>query len=332
MKITLSMLSVLALLVPAHAMEATADPHTPTAVRIGVPEPTNLQFLTYWVAVGAGHFEDLGLDVELVAPPMPAQAPQFLLQNRVDATVLMAPLYLGMIADRHPVKLFANLLANDPINLVVDRSVASSLNLSATAPLAERLNAIRGLRIGVAENASARTRVLFESVGMDPEQDVDIVELHGPEQIPAFTSGQVDALHTHTPFLEQALVDHNGFLLVNQSAGEVPELADLAIHTMVTTDAYLAANRRAVTAMAIAIYRAQRLLHTNPTAAVQAIQNSGVPNLVLPRLAAIVELYRHAVPFSLSVDPESVIRTADLFEGRPNHPDFTQIDVRDYLA
>ena len=62
MKITLSLLSVLALLVPAHAVEATANPHTPTAVRIGVPEPTNLQFLTFWVAVGAGYFEDLGLD------------------------------------------------------------------------------------------------------------------------------------------------------------------------------------------------------------------------------------------------------------------------------
>lgn len=326
---TLGLLATLALLVPAAEVSAETQARAPIAVRIGVPEPTNLQFLSYWVAAGAGYFEDYGLDVGLVAPPMPGQAPQFLLQGRVDVTVLQAPLYLGMIADRHPVKLFANLLTNDPINLVVDKDVADERNLSSTAPLPDRLNALRGLRIGVAENASARTRVLFESVGMDPDSDVDIVELHGEDQIPAFVSGAVHALHTHTPFLEEALVDHDAFLLVNQSAGEVPELSGLAIHTMVTTDTYLANNRRAVTAIKLALYRAQRLLHADPDEAVQAILNSGVPS---QRLTAIVNLYRHAVPLPPTMRPDQVIRTADLFVGRPNHPDFTQIDIRDYLA
>jgi ABC-type nitrate/sulfonate/bicarbonate transport system substrate-binding protein len=322
-RVALVLLAVLALLAPA--VEATAEPRAPITVRIGVPEPTNLQFMTFWVAVGAGYFENYRLDVDVVAPPMPAQTPQQLLQGQIDAAVLMAPLYLGMIADEHPVKLFQNLLTNDPINLVVDRDLA----ISPTAPLATRLNALRGLRIGVADNASARTRVLFESVGMDPREDVEIVELHGPDQIPAFTSGAVDALHTHTPFLEQALVDHDALLLVNQSAGEVPELSGLAVHTMVTTDAYLANNGRAVTGMKAAIYRAQRLLLTDPDAALQAVRNSG---LNPPRLETIVDLYSRAVPLTLSVDPDSVLKTAGLFVGRPNHPDFARIDVDDYLA
>jgi NitT/TauT family transport system substrate-binding protein len=330
-RVVLSLLTALTLLVSVPAVEAAAEPRTPTAVRIGVPEPTNLQFLTFWVAVGAGYFEDHGLDVELVTPPTAMQTPQFLLEGRIDATVLMAPLYLGMIADQHPVKLFANLLTNDPINLVVDKDVAAERGLSPTAPLPDKLNAIRGLRIGVADNAGARTRVLFQSVGMDPDRDVEIIPLHGEEQLPAFTSGAVDALHTHTPFLEEALVEHDGFLLVNQSAGEVPELSGLAVHTMVTTDAYLANNRRAVAAMKVATYQAQRLLLTDPDAAVAAILNSGVPTAGLAKLEAVVELYSRAVPLSMSVEPEEVIRTAGLFVGRPNHPDLTQLDVRDYL-
>jgi ABC-type nitrate/sulfonate/bicarbonate transport system substrate-binding protein len=230
------------------------------------------------------------------------------------------------------VKLFANLLSHDPINLVVDRDVAESLDLSATAPLPERLDAIRGLRIGVADEASNRLRVLLESVGMDPDQDVEIVFLHGDEQIPALTAGTVDALYTHTPFLEEALVDHQAFMLVNQSAGEVPELAELQVHTMVTTRSSIHDNPRALLRVTRAIHRAQKLVHSHPDEAVDAVLSAGIPGLLAPRIEALVEVYGPAIPPTPVVSPDAVVRTADLWEGRPVAPDFTQIDVDDYIT
>jgi NitT/TauT family transport system substrate-binding protein len=304
----------------------------PIPVRIGVPTMDNLQFMNLWVAAGAGYFEDEGLDVQLVSPPMPGQIPQLLLQGQVDVTVLQAPLYLGMIGQQHPVQLFVNLLTNDPINLIVDRDVAEARNLSATAPLPERLEAMRGARIGVADEASNRLRVLLESVGMDPDQDVQIVLLHGEDQIPAFTGGTVDALYTHTPFMEEALVDHDAFLLVNQSSGEVPQLANLEVHTMVTTRSYVDTNPQALLRVTRALYRAQRLLHSYPGAAVDAVLGSGIPALVPARIETLVDLYAPAVPETPIVSPRGVVRTADLWEGRPIAPDFTQIDVRDFVT
>jgi NitT/TauT family transport system substrate-binding protein len=323
------LVAVLAL--PAGGAHGHGRPE-PIPVRIGVPTADNLQFLAFWVAAGAGYFEDEGLDVELVSPPMPGQLPQLLLQGQVDAAVMQAPLYLGMIGQEHPVALFAGLLTNDPINLIVDEDVAESLDLSATAPLPERLDAIRGLRIGVADEASNRLRVLFEAVGMDPDQDVEIVVLHGEDQIPALTGGTVAALYTHTPFLEEALVDHGAFMLINQSAGDVPELARLQIHTMVATRTSIHDNPRALLRVTRAVYRAQRLVHSDPAEAVAAVLDSGVPDLMAPRIEALVDVYGPAIPRSPVVSPEGVVRTADLWEGRPVAPDFTQIDVRHYIS
>jgi NitT/TauT family transport system substrate-binding protein len=325
---------------PASAAPAPASrgagggepPPAPIPVRIGVPTLDNLQFMNFWIARGAGYFEDEGLAVQLVAPSVPGQIQQLLLQGQVDAAVMQAPLYLGLIGQQQPVKLFANLLINDPINLIVDRGVADALDLSTDVPVAERLEAIQGLRIGVADEASNRLRVLLESVGMDPDEDVQIVLLHGEEQIPALTGGTVDALYTHTPFLEEALVDHDAFMLVDQSSGEVPELADLEVHTMVTRQATIDTNPAALTRVTRALFRAQRLVRLDPDAAVDAVMASGVPGLIEPRVEAIVDVYRPAIAGTPLVSPTRVVRTSELWEGRPVAPDFTVIDVHDFIT
>jgi ABC-type nitrate/sulfonate/bicarbonate transport system substrate-binding protein len=80
-----------------------------------------------------------------------------------------------------------------------------------------------------------------------------------------------------------------------------------------------------------ALHRAQRLIHNHPDAAVQAVLDSGVPDLVEARVEAVVDIYSPAVSRTPLVSPRGLVRTADLFTGRPVHPDFTQIDVRDYI-
>lgn len=50
----------------------------------------------------------------------------------------------------------------------------------------------------------------------------------------------MDAIYAHTPYLGTAVVEQDGVLIVNQSAGEVPELADRQIHMLVTTREYAA--------------------------------------------------------------------------------------------
>ena len=166
-----------------------------------MPERENIQVLTLWVALGAGYLRAEGLDVQLVVASAPNQSGALLLQNQADIALLQPPVYLGLIAQQRPIVLFANLLANDPINLVVRQDVAAKLKLDPKASLVDRLKALKGLRIGVANEPPRRLRVLFALAGMEVDRDIHVTIVPGEEQIAAFAAGTVDALNTYTPYL-----------------------------------------------------------------------------------------------------------------------------------
>jgi len=139
-------------------------------------------------------------------------------------------MFLGFMAGDKPILLFASLLANEPINLVVRKDVATARNLSANASLKDRLQAIKGLKVGLASEVAPRFRAIAARAGMDADRDFQLTVIAGPDQVQAFADGAVDVLFAHTPYLETALVKHGAVLLIQTSNGEVPELADGQIH------------------------------------------------------------------------------------------------------
>lgn len=309
-----------------------AAPVTAATVRIGVPERDNIQFLTLWVAMGAGYLQAEGLDVQLVVADVPNQSGQLLLQHKADVALLQPPVYLGLISQQRPIVLFANLLANDPINLIVRPAVAARVKLNPKAPLVERLRSLKGLRIGVANEPPRRLRVLFAQAGMDVERDIQMTIVPGDEQIDALRNGVVDALYTHTPFLEEALVNLNAVLTVNQSAGEVPELANGEIHSLAATREYADAHPDVLISVTRAIARALDLLHRDPEAAGRALINAGITVPTPRHLATIVDLYRLAVPATPKVSVAAVERDATLYPVRPSMPESIQIHAADFAA
>jgi len=60
-----------------------------------------------------------------------------------------------------------------------------------------------------------RMRVLFEAAGVDVDDDIKVVVVSSSDQNRAFGEKEVDALYSHTPFLETALLNQGGILLVN---------------------------------------------------------------------------------------------------------------------
>jgi ABC-type nitrate/sulfonate/bicarbonate transport system substrate-binding protein len=307
-----------------------AAPLTP--VRLGVPEPDNIQYLTLWVALGAGYFQAEGLDPQLVVAERANQSGQLLLQQRADIALVQPPVFLGLIAQQRPIVLFANLLANDPINLIVRREVAEKLRLDPHAALSSRLKALAGLRIGVANEPPRRLRVLFAAAGMDVDRDIKMTIVPGEEQILAFKDGVVDALYTHTPFLEEALVNLGAVLVVNQSAGEIPQLSHGQIHSLATTRAFANEHADLVLAATRAIARAEALIHSDSTAAGEALRKAGVTVPSPRHLTTIIDLYRPAVPVTPHVSAAAIERDADLYPARPTAPDFTHVHAADFVA
>jgi len=300
-------------------------------LKIVVPDPDNLQYLSFWVAVGAGYFRDEGVELEPWIPPAPQATTQAVVEGKAEVAVLSPPMYLELIDRRVPVVLVANLLKNDAINLIVRRTVIESRKLSPSASLVDRLRGLHGLKIGIAPNPPRRLRALFASVGLDADRELQLVILSGPQQNAAFERGEVDALYAHTPYLEKALTDDGAMMWVNQSAGEVPSLATRQIHALVVTRAFAAAQPRVVTAMTRAIYRAQKLVHADRAAAAAAIERQ-FPAMAPRHVEAILALYAPAVPESPVVSADGFAPALALFPANRPAPDLSGVDLASYVA
>lgn len=318
----------------AHAQ--LAAPSSERAVRVLAPNDNNLQWLNFWVAQGAHYFADEGLQVQVTPGGTGDEeggrrVTEALIDGSADVAIQPRPLFLLAVGEQHPVVAFANLLTNDPINLVVHGDIAAARGLSAQSPLADRLKALRGLKIGVAPGPITRLRVLAAAAGLDPATDITIMTVPGPAQNQFFGEHQVDALYAHTPYLETALTEQNAVLVVNQSNGEIPELARRQIHMLVTTRQFRDAQPDVLLRMTRAIYRAQRLIHADRHATLDAIRASSVRLRAPDALELIVELYEPAVPLTPAVSNEGALAELRFFPGRRVPPDLSGVDMTPYV-
>ena len=315
-----------------ETVSAPPEPGVPSGtIRVAFPVADNLQWMNFYVAQGAGFFEDEGLDIRVVVPPDPFVTTRLMVMGQAEVAVLPRPLYLEAIGRGEPVVAFANLLASDPINLVVQKELAEEHGLSMDMPLAERLNALKGLKVGVAPGPPVRLRTLFESVGLDADRDIEIVILDGNEQNPAFGEGRIDALFAHTPYLETALVDQGAVMLVNQSAGEVLELTNRQIHILATSRDFANAHPETLMAMTRAIYRAQQLIHTDLRTTAQAIRASDVKLQAPKGLETIIAIYEPAIPQTPEVSVESAVRELGFFPAHRTPPDLSGVDMTQHI-
>jgi NitT/TauT family transport system substrate-binding protein len=314
------------------AGNAHAAPAQRTPVRIEVPSTNNLQFFTLWVALGAGFFQKEALEPHVVVAATPRSTGNLLFKGEADVALLPPPMFLGMMAEEKPILLFASLLANEPINLIVRREIAEARTIRPDAPLRERLRAIAGLKLGLAGEVAPRLRTVFASVGMNADKDMQLVVVPGPAQLQAFADGTIDVLFAHTPYLETALVKHRAILIADNSSGEVAALAGGQIHALATTREEARANPALIGAVARAIARAQTLIHSDPKATVDAILSSGVAGSDRAQLTAIVAIYAAAVPETPAISLAGIERDANLYPAHPRAPDFARVRAADYVA
>jgi len=312
----------LALLLGSLPAQAAPEP-----VRVLLPDGDNLQYLAFWTAKGAGYLDA----VELVVPDIPAQVIARMIAGEAPVAVLPPPVYLQLIADRFPIVLVANLLQNDPIDLVVRRPLFEQRAMNPDAPLRDRLASLHGLRVCVAPGPPVRLRALFTSVGLDADRDIQIVVRRGPEQNGAFARDECDALYAHTPYLEKAIDDQDALMLVDQSAGEVPALAMRQIHALVARRDYLEQHRDAVVAMVRAIARAELLVQSDFGAAEEAVVHA-LPALERRHVHTILAIYRPAVPATPQVSVDGLLPALALFPASRTAPSLDGVPLADFVA
>jgi ABC-type nitrate/sulfonate/bicarbonate transport system substrate-binding protein len=305
----LLLLCLLAAFVPVRT--ASALPGGRRSVDVLVPEAQNLEALPFWVALGGGYFTREGLDVRVVLPDSPSHLRTAFVNGAAPVAVLTGPEYERLIADGFPFVVAANLLQNDPHVLIIRHEVANRLGLHDRMPVRRRLDALRGVSIGVAALDRVHLYQVFHSEGLDANL-ADIQIRKGDELLSEFAFGKLDAIYAATPYAERVLADNDGVVLVSPAAGEVAQFSERMFEALGITRAFLSARPEDAQRLVRALARAERAIHHEPALAVKGILEA-LPKLDAKRVTKLVSLYARAVPPAPHVEAQLIKREASFY-------------------
>jgi NitT/TauT family transport system substrate-binding protein len=316
-----------------------ASPRPAAAVQGGrptipvlVPDAKGLEGFAFWVALGGGYFAREGIDVRVVTPESPPSSSALVKSFRGGAApvaVLPGPAYERLVADRFPVLLVANILQNDPLELVVRREVADNLKLSSGTPVRQRLGALRGAKIGVSVADRVRLYQLFHAEGLDANL-AGIVVRKGDELLAEFSGGKVDALFVPPLYAAKALADRDGVVYVDTAGGEVPAFADRLVQALAVTSEFARAHPGDVQAFVRALAKAEHVLHFEPNVATEAIVRA-IPDADRKVVARAVATYLRAIPATPHVEARLIKREAAFYPAGDDTLDLSGIDLESFV-
>ena len=171
--------------------------------------------LPFYIALEKGYFKEAGVNAEHIKIDSPNLIIDAMLAGQADFTSTSGALAIAGIADtKKPgaLKIFAAAGGNPevPSDVLV---VKKDSSLQAVSDL-------KGKKLGILPGIHWRTtgRHLVRQFGLDPDKDIEIIDIAPALQVPALASGQVDALLTVEPALAIAQVKGVGRELVHGPA------------------------------------------------------------------------------------------------------------------
>ncbi len=161
-----------------------------------------------FIAEAAGYMAAEGIDLELFEVESGALATAALIAGEVqiaDADPFQA---VELRRQGKQTLFIYNLTRRVTLDLVMHPDVARAKNISRATPIAQRLAALRGLRLGVTRPGAATDvymRYYLRRAGMDPDRDVQLISIGGGGVLlAALRTRQIDAFHLSAPTPYQA--------------------------------------------------------------------------------------------------------------------------------
>lgn len=254
------------------ALPAIARAKEPMPVTI-VQSSLSFNFVPLYVAQTAGYFkqEDVTLNVVLAGGGPKAMTGLIGGGGQFSASVL----FDGIMAHRRgldDVRALATLsLFQGPMAILA--SVAKKRGITMNEPLKERLEKMKGLRMGITTPGATSDlfmRYIFRANGLNPEKDLVIVPLGGVSpQLAALQAGRVDGCSCLPPV--DVIADRQGLTVnVLNRLTDFPQLSGVTYGTLYGLDSYNKKHPEVVNAVARAVTRATLLIKHDPDAAKHA--------------------------------------------------------------
>jgi len=229
-------------------------------------------FLPVYVAQHMGFFEAEGVNLKTVTASS-AQAGLASVASGSAAYYLSTPVAgARSAAQGAPMLNCGALMTENPTNIVVSDAVAKKFNIQdpAALPISRRIEILKGLRLAAHTPGSSpdlTLRYLARQSGLDSERDMQVLPIVQNAILAALENNRIDGFAYSSPLADQAIVRYGAKRLISMAAGEYPPLAGQLSITMVCNKEWVEKQTEAAAATIRAVWRAMRLMKTDPAQA-----------------------------------------------------------------
>jgi NitT/TauT family transport system substrate-binding protein len=254
-------------------LPAPAPPKTLGKIVIAQGSDT-LGFGPVYIAVEQGYFKDEGLDAELVTVGGGPVAVSALTGGSAQIGLSAATSTISAVANGAPVAILSALTTEYETKLAMRKNLADGLRLSATSPLADRITALKGKKIGITSAGSGTdklVRLILQKASINPDTEVDLIPLReSATMLAALQQGSVDVIALSSPTPDRAVAEGYGIYYI--SPAELPEMANFVYHTASINKRLAEQQPELLSASLKAIWRALELLQKDRPAAKAALR------------------------------------------------------------
>jgi NitT/TauT family transport system substrate-binding protein len=155
------------------------------------------------------------------------------------------------------------------VDVVVSKAFEQQTHLTEDSPLAAKIDALRGKKIGITgpnTGTSALLTYLFKLEGMDVQKDATLESLgsNNAAALAALHMGRVDALSFFSPIGQVAQTQGIGDIFISPDNGDVPGLKGDVHGLFYTRQSVIDAKPKAVQAFIRAVAQAESYIQANP--------------------------------------------------------------------
>jgi len=231
-------------------------------------------FLPIDYAKASGIFEEEGLDVQQIATRGGGPDLTALISGDVQFNAAAGTYQIGAISAGRDIVNVYNFYDRNLIGLVLSEKAATAAGVAPDAPLAERLQALKGLKIGMTRPGSLtdkQVRHLLRQGGLT-EDDAQIVAIGGPPNLlSALDQGAIDGFAISVPHYQIAAARHGAVVWVDNTRGDDPSIDPFMMESILTTREYAADHPDVVAAMVRALDRAVEEIASSTPEEVRAV-------------------------------------------------------------
>lgn len=227
------------------------------------------------VARARRYFEEEGIEPEVVVTGGGSKAIAAVVGGSAHVYVGNAASQVNALSKGQPLLSFAAVMTEFASNLVMQGDLARERGIGAASPVADKVAALKGLKVGITAPGSATDQILrylLQKQGIQPDRDVTVIPVGGSgPMIAAFSQKRIDAFVLSSPTAETAVVKHGGVMLINFSRGEYEPIAGILYMSLIAKKDWLEQNSETAVAVCRALARAERLINEKPQEAKAAI-------------------------------------------------------------